>query len=160
MKNILIIILLFSIVSNAQSVLPDTVYFPSGGISTKVLQYRNTNTLTGAMLLASKTGISGASLATTDLDFASGIALSTHTPIFCVIKYSSGTIGISAIRIKTAGGYLIAATALLGLTATDDNFIMQLAGVVRNTGNVSAEITTASLGASSIAVYVYGVKKN
>lgn len=159
MKKILAIILLLITLSSKGQTYIYTTTATTGGMN-----WADPGTISGYMngitLLASKTGISGASLATTDLTFASGIALSTHTPIFAVIKYTSGTVGISAIRIKTAGGYLIAATALLGLTATDDNYTMQLTGLVRNTGNVSAEITTASLGASAISVYVYGVKKN
>lgn len=159
MKKILAIILLFVALSSKGQTYIYTTTATTGGMNwaspTTIAGYMN-----GVTLLASKTGISGASLATTDLDFASGIALSTHTPTFCVIKFSSGTVGICAVRIKTAGGYLIGATALVGLTATDDNYVTQLTGLVRNTGNVSAEVTTASLGASAISVYVYGVKKN
>lgn len=159
MKKVLFIILLFvTLSSKAQTYIYTTTATTEGmnwASPTSIAGYMN-----GVTLLASKTGVSGASLATTDLDFASGIALSTHTPIFAVIKFASGTIGICAIRIKTSGGYLIAATALVGLTATDDNYTMQLTGLVRNTGNVSAEVTTASIGASAISVYVYGVKKN
>lgn len=110
-------------------------------------------------LIASKTGVAGNALASTALDFVSGISLATHSPLVAVIKYTSGTLGISVLRIKTDGGYLIAVTALAGLTSTDNNYMMQLAGVVRNTGNISAEITTAGLGASAIEVYVYGIKK-
>jgi|SRR3954469_415291 len=111
-------------------------------------------------LIASKTGVAGNALASTALDFVSGISLATHNPIICVFKFSSGTLGIGVIRIKTDAGYLVGVTPLLTLTATDNNYPIQLTGAVRSTGNISAEVTTASLGASAIDVYVYGIKKN
>lgn len=111
------------------------------------------------MLLASATSVSGAALATTNLTFASGVALSTHSPIFAVIKFVSGTLGIGVIRIKTGTSYLVAATAMVGLTSGDNNYIMQLTGSVTASGNVSVEVTTASLAPSAFSVYVYGIAK-
>lgn len=110
-------------------------------------------------LIASKTAVNGAALASTVLDFIGGAALSTHTPIYAIVKYGSGTLGIGVIRIKTTAGYLVAVTALLTLTTTDNNFIIPLAGVVTNSGNISVEVTTASAGASTFDIYVYGIQK-
>lgn len=110
-------------------------------------------------LIASKTGVAGNALASTALDFVSGISLGTHTPLIAIVKFSSGTLGISVARIKTDAGYLVAATPLATLTSADNNYPVQLLGAVRNTGNVSIEVTTAGLSASAIAVYVYGIKK-
>lgn len=111
------------------------------------------------MLLASATSVSGAALATTNLTFASGVALSTHSPVFAVVKFVSGTLGIGVIRIKTGTSYLVAATAMVGLTSGDNNYIMQLTGSVTASGNVSVEVTTASLAPSAFSVYVYGIAK-
>lgn len=110
-------------------------------------------------LLASATSISGAALATTNLTFASGVALSTHSPLYAIIKFRSGTLGIGVIRIKTGSSYLVAATAMLGLTSGDNNYIMQLIGSVTASGNVSVEVTTASLAPSAFDCYVYGILK-
>ena len=115
--------------------------------------------LNGLTLIASKTGVSIASLATTDLDFTSGVSLATHSPIIATVSFGSGTLGIGVIRIKTDAGYMVALTPLLSLTSTDNNLMMILSGVVRSTGNIGMEVTTASLGASTVSVYVYGVKK-
>lgn len=172
-KYIIILFLLVSKVSYSQiwlevsHVLDTSTVF--SGIRAQIPT--NTNQLTNGagfltvssvgvtQLLASATSISGAALATTNLTFASGIALSTHTPTFAIIKYRSGTLGIGVIRIKTGTSYLVAATAMLGLTSGDNNYIMQLTGSVTASGNVSAEVTTASLVASSFDVYVYGIAK-
>ncbi len=161
MKKIFFVftLLILTNLVKSQTVLADTVYYPDGGTDTKVIQYRNQNVMSGLMLLASKSSVSVASLATTNLDFASGVSLATHTPMMAVIKYNSGTLGIGVIRIKTDAGYMMAGTALLGLTSTDNNYLAILGGAVRNTGNIGIEVTTASLGASNISVYVYGVKK-
>jgi len=115
--------------------------------------------LNGLTLIASKTGVSVASLATTDLDFASGVSLATYSPIISTVKFGSGTIGIGVLRIKTDAGYMVAATPLVALTSTDNIYMMILSGVVRSTGNIGMEITTASLSAATVSVYVYGVKK-
>jgi len=79
--------------------------------------------------------------------------------MLATISYSSGTLGIGVVRIKTDAGYMIAVTPLLSLTSTDNNQMLILSGVVRSTGSIAVEVTTASLAASTISVYVYGVKK-
>lgn len=113
----------------------------------------------GLILLASKAGVSGAALATTALTFAAGIALNTHTPLHVIFKFASGTLGIGVARIKTTSSYLLTASALLALTTTDNNFIAPLLGAATNSGDISVEVTTASLGASSFDVFVFGIAK-
>lgn len=111
------------------------------------------------MLLASATNVSGAALASTALTYISGMALSSHTPIFAIIKYRSGTSGIGVVRIKTTSVYMVGVTPILTLTSTDNNLIINLTGVATNSGNISVEVTTISLTASSFDVYVYGIAK-
>lgn len=114
----------------------------------------------GLQLIASKTGINGAAIASTALDFVNNAALSTHTPLYAIVKYGSGTLGIGVVRIKTTAGYLVAVTALLTLTTTDNNFVIPLTGAITNSGSISVEVTTASAGASTFSIYIYGVLKN
>jgi len=115
--------------------------------------------LNGLTLIASKTGVSVASLATTNLDYAIGVSLATHSPLIACVKFGSGTLGIGVIRIKTDAGYMVSVSPLAGLNSTDNNQMLILSGVVRSTGNIGVEVTTASLSASTVSVYVYGVKK-
>lgn len=111
------------------------------------------------LLIASKTGVAGNALASTALDFVTGITLATHSPTFVIFKFNSGTVGINQSRIKTDAGYLLAATLLTSLNATDSNYVASLAGAVRSTGNISVEVTAAGLTASTLDVFVYGVVK-
>lgn len=153
MKKLLLILLLIPVLSKAQ-LQNQSDWSASTGASAllnKPVGY--------TILLASAASISGATLASTNLTFASGVALSTHSPTFCIVKYVSGTLGIGVIRIKTGTSYLVAVTAMLGVTTTDNNLIIPLSGAVTNSGSITAEITTASLGASAIGVYVYGILK-
>lgn len=109
-------------------------------------------------LIASATSISGASLATTALTFAAGKALSTHTPTHVIFKYVSGTTGINVTTID-AGSTVMSTGTLVTLSSTINNLVMPCTGFVKNSGNISAIVTTASLAASSFAVYVYGISK-
>lgn len=159
MKKLLFLLIFFPFFANSQSQTNGSIFQYNGDTFGWSPWSTVAGSMNGVTLLASKTSVSGAALASTALDYASGVTLSAYSPSFAIIKFRSGTIGIAVIRIKTDVGYLIAVTALAGMTATDDIYTMQLTGLVRSTGNISIEVTTASLGASAIDCYVYGVKK-
>lgn len=153
MRKILLVILLLPLITKAQ--LQNQSDWSATEGATALLN----KPIGYTILLASATNVSGAALATTNLTFTSGVALSTHSPVFCIVKFVSGTLGIGVIRIKTGTSYLVAATAMVGLTSGDNNYIMQLVGSVTASGSISAEVTTASLAASAFSVYVYGITK-
>ena len=90
-------------------------------------------------VIASKTGVSGAALASTTLTFASGISLSNYIPVLVVYKYASGTLGIGVCKLKNSSGDLTATSALLNLTSTQEISIAS-AGVMVNSGNLSVLI--------------------
>lgn len=110
----------------------------------------------GPFKLASVTGVNGAALASTVITFNSNVSLSTHVPTTAIVKFGSGTLGIAVVKIKTSAGDLSALTALVNLTASNDAVIIQLSGVMANTGSISVEVTTASAGGSTFDVNIYG----
>ena len=113
---------------------------------------------TSVIQIASTTNVSGAALASTVLTFGSGISLTTHIPLFYVVKYVSGALGIGVVKMKNSIADLTALSALVTLTSTQEVFIgNSVLATMVNSGNISVEVTTASLAASVFNVYVYGI---
>lgn len=110
----------------------------------------------GLLPIASKTAVSGAALASTALTYASSVSLATHIPTLVVFKFASGTLGIGVAKIKNGGGDNTVTTALLSLISTQE-ISAQCNGIMLNSGNISVEVTTASLAASTFDVFVYGI---
>lgn len=109
-------------------------------------------------LMASKTAVDGAALASTALTFESGVTLATHVPTLVIYKFASGALGIGVAKIKNSVADISALTVLLALTATQE--VSALAsGTLVNSGNISVEVTTASLAASTFNCYVYGTPR-
>lgn len=103
--------------------------------------------------------IAGNTLATTVLTFVQGIGLGTHIPLFAVIKYRSGTLGISAVTLKANGVNISAAgVPLAGLTSGNWVMIPVAAGAIANNGNLSIQVATAGLTSSEFDIEVFGVK--
>lgn len=114
----------------------------------------------GAQKIASKTGINAAIQAATNLTWETGINLSTHVPVFAVIKYASGTLGISIVRLLADTIPVTASSALLTIvtgTAALMPVIASLVIPVDNSKFLKADVSTASLGASTFDITVYGV---
>lgn len=109
--------------------------------------------------IASKTGVPGNTLASTDLDWESDTNLSSHAPVFGIIKYNSGTLGICAVVLKADTVALSASTALSTLTTSTTCILPILPGIISNDGTKKMVITvgTASLAASTFDIIVYGV---
>lgn len=105
-------------------------------------------------LIASKTSVDGATIATTNLTFSSGVTVATHTPTLVIYKYRSGTFGIAVASIF-APQLVSAATALANLV-NHSNISAFLSGLMDDSGNVSVHVTTASVLASTFDVFVYG----
>ncbi len=104
--------------------------------------------------------IDGAALATTALDYQGGRSLATHIPLYTVFLYNSGTLGICVATMSTSLGAISGATALLNLSASNTNFLVPtLPTALPNSGNISITIGTASAGASSFSVHVFGVAR-
>lgn len=108
--------------------------------------------------MASATGIAGNTLASTNLTFESGIALSTHIPVFAIIKYRSGTMGIAVVELDANSIAISVGLALSLLTTSFWGLLNLLSGVVSNSGNLAIKVTTASIVASQFDVIVYGIK--
>lgn len=117
-------------------------------------------TISGFSQFASKTAVDGATLASVNLDFRTGMSLATHLPVFYVIKFGSGALGIAVIKMKTAVADLTALSALLTLTSTQQ-VVVNNADLVTlaDSGNLTVEVTTASLAASTFNVYAYGIPR-
>lgn len=110
--------------------------------------------------IATATNVSGAALASTALTFVTGITLATHIPVFYVVKFNSGVLGIGVVKMKNGAADLTALAALLTLTSTQQVLINNLAAVtLPNSGNLSVEVITASLAASSFDIIAYGMTR-
>lgn len=134
-------------------------YFPPSGMPVSTAQLTAINAAS-IIQIASATGINGATLASTNLTFGSGISLATHLPLFYVFKFASGTLGISVAKLKTAVADLTALSALLTVTSTQEVVVANSALVTfANSGNLTVEVTTASLGASTFNIYAYGIAR-
>lgn len=112
----------------------------------------------GLVLIASATSVSGSTLASTALTYAASISLATFIPTLVVFKYVSGTLGICVSKIQDGSGNSLATVALQNVTSSQV-VIAQLSGAVSNSGNIFVNVTTASLAASSMNVYVYGTSR-
>lgn len=110
------------------------------------------------ILVASKTNVAGNALASINLTFTSGVTITSHLPLYALIQFTSGVLGISVVRIKTTAGYLCATQALITLDATNSSIVIPLGGAVAGSGSITIEITTAGLAASVMSAYVFGVK--
>ena len=104
-------------------------------------------------LMASKLAVDGSSAATTNLDFIAGATLETHTPIFAIITYGSGTLSPAVIKIRVETVDLSAA-AVVSLTGSVSAF-KNAPGSVMN-----FVVSTPSTIASDFNIYVYGIELN
>ena len=115
-------------------------------------------------LMASKLAIDGSTAAATDLDFIAGATLATHTPVFAIITYGSGTLGVCDIDIKA--DTVIMDTALLTtLTATESKIKKSLSKTDDAFTNdpalfMNVTVGNPSAGASTFNVYIYGIELN
>lgn len=116
-------------------------------------------------LMAKKLAVDGATAADTDLDWIEGANLETHTPIFAIVTYDSGTLGIADISIYADIVNLTGSIPLATLTATETKFLINLTKQqIAITNDPAAfmvvDVTTASAVASAFNVYVYGIELN
>lgn len=107
--------------------------------------------------IAHATGVNGAALASATLTFEAGVALSTHIPTHAIIKFGSGTLGISVVIVNANGTACTASQALVGLLSTTWMIMPVVSGVISNTGNLTIQVTTASLGASTFDIKLFGI---
>lgn len=110
--------------------------------------------------MASKTGVNGAAVAATNLTFESGITLATHMPVYAVIKFGSGVLGIGVIGLLADTVPVIAAMALLTLLTGKVCVAPAIAALAIPSDAskfLKADVTTASLAASTFDIVVYGV---
>lgn len=108
--------------------------------------------------LAHATGVNGAVLASTTLTFETSITLAGYIPTHAVIKFGSGTLGISVVILNANAVAVTASQALVGLFSTTWMIMPIVPGIVSNTGNLTIQVTTASLGASTFDIEVFGIK--
>ena len=116
-------------------------------------------------LMASKLAVDGSSAATTTLDFIAGATLATHTPIFAIITYSSGTLAPCVVKIRADSVDLsAAAVALTTLDATTAKLIVSLTGSVSAFTNDPGGVMNVVVGipstASEFNIYIYGIELN
>lgn len=113
----------------------------------------------GLTKIASALNVDGNALATTALTYESGCSLATYMPYLAVYKYNSGALGICAASLVANGAPLMANVGLLNVNSGANlvSTIVTTGVVVANTGNIEVIVGTASLGASSFDVEVYGV---
>lgn len=104
------------------------------------------------------TGVNGAALAVTTIPFDTGITLAKFIPTHAIIKRASGTLGICVIIVNASGIAFTAGQALLTLTTANWIFMPAISGPIANTGALSVQTTTASAGASTFDVEVFGTK--
>ena len=113
-------------------------------------------------LIASKTGVDGNTLATTNLTNITGLTPATTLATFAVIKYATGTYTLGVIRVKSnATTVLSGLIALSGLasgkpvTAT----IPVATGLLNDgTGSYSVEVTTINGSGATFDIYLFGIK--
>lgn len=109
--------------------------------------------------IASKS-VTGNSLATTALDWFPGMSYADHIPLFYVIQYGSGTLGIGVAKVKNSVNDLTNTFALLNVTTTQEMSTNNKDAVIHpNSGDISVEVTTASLAASSFTVSAFGKRR-
>lgn len=115
----------------------------------------------GALIkIAEGRAISGASVASNNLSFVTGINLSTHIPTFAVIKYASGNLSGVQMRVLADALPITGDQTLSTIDSTHNGFAPCLA-VVAISNDVSkvlkADVPVASEGASAFDVVVYGI---
>lgn len=111
-------------------------------------------------IIARKTAIDGATLGTTKLTFEGGVDLSNYIPTHAVVKYNSGTLGICVVRLLADATVIAANLALVTVTSSANALMpcIPLAGITNDSSkSLYADITTASLAASTFNIIVYGV---
>lgn len=160
MKKILFALLLlplFCFSQNTEQI--KTINMPVSTVQSTALALKmDVSSYQGLIQLAHATGVSGAALATTNLTFESGVALSTHLPMIAILKYASGTLGICVVEIDANAVAISATLAVVNLTSTKWNVMTIIPGVVANTGNLAVKVNTASLAASTFDIKIYGLK--
>ena len=112
-------------------------------------------------LIATALAVDGSTIATTDLTFETGLNLSNCMPVFAIIKFASGTLGIAIGRIKVDGVNISQAITMSGLVANFNivvNCALDQAITNDSTKFIQFTVATASLAASSFDVYVYGIQ--
>lgn len=112
-------------------------------------------------LLAQNTGVTGNSLATTVLTFTDSSAnLTNHIPLYFTIQVVTGTLGICVVKFKTSVNDCTTTVALVNATGNNMIYIPVIAGAVfPNSGNISVEVTVASVAASTFTVNCYGTSR-
>lgn len=109
--------------------------------------------------IAIVTGVTGDVLDTYPMTFEGNADLSGFLPLFFIARFTNGVLGICQIRIKTNAGYILAATALDTLDATNDMFMGWLTGAVAQSGNIGVEVVVASLAPSAFSLGIYGIPR-
>lgn len=116
-------------------------------------------------LIASKLGVDANALATTVLDWQNGASAATTFPMYARVSRASGTLAlmVASLRLNATIIQPISAvqSALLGAAAAPLIFSVDTntsATVIPNTGNYDVVVGTINGGASTIDIYVYGLK--
>ncbi len=113
-------------------------------------------------LIAAKTQVD----ATDDQDgtiipFLTGKTLVTSTPLFAVIRYSTGTFDACIISLATSTTPIAANTSLVGLDSSHNYVTVFLQGLIADTISdaISVNVNTPNGGASTFDILIYGIDK-
>lgn len=110
--------------------------------------------------IASKSGINGAIVASTILDYEYGVTLATCIPMVAIYQRVSGTVVGMFAKIKDSSSDLTTASDTSALAATTKRYIQNVnTGVsVVASGNLSVEVTVQSSSPVTFRATVYGLR--
>lgn len=114
----------------------------------------------GLMTQVASGSVFGDALGDTAMTWAVNKSYATHVPLLYKIQLGSGVFGISVFKIKNSIMDLTGAIALVNVTGTREMTTDNNQAVIHpDTGDITIEITTAGLAASSLSVIAYGIRR-
>ncbi len=106
-------------------------------------------------LIASGLSIDANTTGDTILTYEAGKSLATHTVLFIIVTYGSGTLDPCLIDVKTTIGSF-ASASLTDLTSTS-RFVQTVGTFVPDSGDITCTVNTPSDVAGTFNVFVYGI---